>query len=165
MHYDLDLIVSDAVTALNEVLTLSDVPTIPANHDIAARIRWYIARELKLAEPKRAPGRPRRDREQSDMQTINNRSHWQSVVSSEFVGAARCIWQVLGLDERGELWARVVDERQNFIGKPVKFDRRMRPKNIISPGDIHLFSRPLRNHNDSGHSVRRELQLRTEGLF
>lgn len=166
MTYDLDLIVTDAVNALNEVLILSDVRTIPVSHDIAARIRWYVARELKLAEPKKPAGRPRRDRTGSeDMQAVNNRAHWQSVIASEFVGAARCVWQVLGLDVQGNLWARVLDERQSFIGKPVKLDRRMRPKNIVNPTDIHHFSRPLREHNDSGHSLRREMQLYTEGLF
>lgn len=163
--YNIDLIVEDAVTAINEVLTLSDVKAIPFGHDIAARIRWYVARELKIAEPKKPVGRPRLDRAQNDMQTINNRAHWCSFIATEFVIASRCFWQVLGLDEHGELWARVVDEKQDFIGKPVKFDRRMKPRPVAVPAVIHASSRPLRNHNDSGHAIRREMQLSTQGLF
>jgi hypothetical protein len=163
--YNVDLIVEDAVKALNEIFILSDVVTIPPSHDIAARIRWHIVRQLKIAEGKKPAGRPRLDRKQNDMQTINNRAHWCSAISSEFVTAARCFWQILGLDDHGELWARVVDERQDFIGKPVKLDRRMKPKAVTLPQDVHYFSRPLRNHNDSGHAIRREMQLSTQGLF
>jgi len=151
-----------AFQALNEVLIINGVQPIPENHYLRQHLAYWLTADAKASEPKKSAGRPKlRDAAAPDSKA----SYWKSVVASEFIGAARCAWQVLGLDENGDLWCRVIDAPQNFIGKPVKFDRRMKPKNLIDPNHVKYFVKLLNDKGDYAYDLRGEYGVSTEGLF
>jgi len=141
-----------AFNALNEVLIVYGVQPIPERHYLRQHLDFWLNADAKAKQPKSTT-------KQAEANV------WLSRISTEFVGAARNVWQVLGLDADGNLWCRVINVHDRFTGKAVKFDRRMRPKAIPSAQDFHYFVRFLQESGDDTSDLRNEMKLTTEGLF
>jgi len=159
-----DTVLSDCLTALNEVLAINGYDELPIHHDVASRIGYHLKRcdkTKRYQEYLANQGKPKERGSSSG----DKASHWKRVVQSEFIWCARNSWQVLGLDADGELWCRVITPEQKFTGKPVKFDRRMKPRAVLEPWFLNLLVRFLQESGGDTSDLRNEMKLTTEGLF
>jgi hypothetical protein len=161
-----DEALKDALTALNEVMAIYSLPQIKLTDDIASRIGWHINRHSpKTVKPAgRLPVGYGKRAEELDKASEDLAGFWQTHVDNEFVSCASNYWQILGLDKAGQLYARVINVEQRFVGKPVIFDKRMRPKPVR---DSFTFDKILRDYKavSSAAELRAEMGLTTEGLF
>lgn len=137
--------------ALNNILDLYDMPELSRTHDIAARIGWHIKRHSKKPAKDAKPRPPS--------------SPWFHIIESEFVKYAHNVWQVLGVDANGDLWVRVINNVDNFIGKAVLIDRRARPKAIHDSKMVRDIQRTIARLGDDSGALRIERGLKTERLF